>query len=141
MSATLNIVNTQIVYDRILEAVHDVSFAVKPGSVFCLKDSDGAGKTTMFKAMSGILYSEKGELISGSIHYGDLNLGKASPEKIVRNGIVQVPKGRRMFSTLIIEENLIIGGVTLRAAKLTRRLVSVYEVFPDLADQRRRTAG
>jgi branched-chain amino acid transport system ATP-binding protein len=137
----LALTNVQIVYDRAIEAVRDVSLEVPAGRIVALLGSNGAGKSTVLKAISGVLYPEEGELVGGNIVYRGEDIGRRSPEAIVRAGIVQVPEGRALFDQLSIEENLTMGGYTLRGAELRRALERVYGLFPWIAERRQQVTG
>jgi branched-chain amino acid transport system ATP-binding protein len=141
MSDVLALTNVQIVYDRAIEAVRDVSLAVPAGRIVALLGSNGAGKSTVLKAVSGVLYPEEGEVVGGAIAYGDQDMTRLAPEAIVRAGIVQVPEGRALFDQLTIEENLAMGGFTLSAAEARRGLERVYALFPWIAERRHQVSG
>lgn len=138
---TLRVTNAQIFYDGFVEAVRDVSFTVEPGQIVCLLGSNGAGKSTILKAISGVLFPEKGALVNGTITLGDHVLGSMQADAIVRAGIVHVPEGRRLFGTLTVEENLLVGGYTAAAAVRRRSLERVYTLFPELTEHRTRISG
>ncbi|MDP3135117.1 MAG: ABC transporter ATP-binding protein [Burkholderiaceae bacterium] len=137
----LELVNTQIFYDGCVEAVRDVSLSVDGGRIVCLLGPNGSGKSTLLKAISGILFPEKGALVRGSMRYKGQDLSARTPEDIVRAGIVHVPEGRRLFASLSVEENLIMGGCTMHRADRLRSLERVYGMFPELTDRRRQIAG
>ncbi len=137
----LRVRNAQVFYDGCVEAVRDVSFEVPAGAVVCLLGANGSGKSTLLKAISGVLFPERGALLSGSIEFGDLDLSRQPPEAIVRQGIVQVPESRRLFPALTVEENILMGGYTIDRAGRARRLQSVYALFPELTEHRKRIAG
>ena len=137
----LTVTNAQIFYDDSIEAVRDVSFSVLPGQVITVLGANGSGKSTLLKAISGILQPEKGALVAGSIQFGDKDLSAMQSDEIVRQGIVHVPEGRRLFVNLTVEENLIMGGATRSRADRAHSLERVYSVFPDLTDHRQRIAG
>jgi branched-chain amino acid transport system ATP-binding protein len=133
--------NIQIVYGGAIEAVRDVSLEVRPGQIVALLGSNGAGKSTVLKAISGVLDAEDGEIEKGTIHlFGDTVNGAPAPA-IVRRGMVQVPEGRRLFATLTVDENLVVGAHLQGAAELARARDYVYTLFPRLADRRQQTAG
>ena len=140
-SPTLSVTNAQIFYDGFVEAVRDVSFMVPPGQIVCLLGSNGAGKSTILKAISGVLFPEKGALVNGSITYGERRLGGQQADETVRAGIVQVPEGRRLFGTLTVEENLLVGGYTASAAARRQSMERVYTLFPELTEHRSRISG
>nr|WP_298431137.1 ABC transporter ATP-binding protein [Ottowia sp.] len=133
--------NIQIVYGGAIEAVRDVSLEVRPGQIVALLGSNGAGKSSVLKAISGVLDAEDGEIEKGSIHLFGEAIERAPAPHIVKNGMVQVPEGRRLFATLTVEENLIAGAHLQNAGKLAQARDYVFDLFPRLADMRRHTAG
>ncbi len=141
MTDALTLTNVQIFYDRAIEAVRDVSLEVPRGKIVALLGSNGAGKSTVLKAISGVLYPEDGEVVGGAIAYGGADMTRLSPDAIVRSGIVQVPEGRALFDQLTIEDNLTMGGYTLPPAEAKRRLERVYALFPWIAERRSQVSG
>ena len=137
----LKVVNAQVFYDGSVEAVRDVSFEVPKGQIVCLLGPNGSGKTTLLKAISGVLYPERGALVKGTIRFGEMELAGDATRRHRAPGIVHVPEGRRLFATLTVEENLIVGGATLSANERARRLARAYEIFPDIATHRHRISG
>lgn len=133
--------NIQIVYGGAIEAVRDVSLEVRPGQIVALLGSNGAGKSSVLKAISGVLDAEDGEIEKGSIHlFGEAVEGAPAPQ-IVKRGMVQVPEGRRLFASLTVDENLVVGAHLQGAARLAEARDYVYELFPRLADRRKQIAG
>ena len=133
--------NVQVLYDRAIEAVRDVSLEVPAGAMVALLGSNGAGKSTILKAISGVLYQEDGEIVSGSIHLeGDVISGM-SPRTIVQRGLLQVPEGRALFATLTVEENLVMGGFTRSRGETKEGLERVYALFPRVRERRTQIAG
>jgi len=137
----LAIHNIQVVYGGAIEAVRDVSLEVRPGQIVALLGSNGAGKSTVLKAVSGVLDAEDGEIEKGSILLHGQAIEKALAPAIVRQGMVQVPEGRRLFATLTVEENLIAGAHLQAAASLAHGREEVFALFPRLADLRATVAG
>ncbi|MDB5861603.1 MAG: transporter ATP-binding protein [Ramlibacter sp.] len=137
----LEILNAQVFYDGCVEAVRDISMKVDGGRVVCLLGPNGSGKSTLLKAISGVLFPEKGSLVRGSIRYKGVDLGRSSPEDIVRAGVVHVPEGRRLFAALTVEENLVMGGCTLRGPARRAALERAYTLFPELTERRTQVAG
>ena len=90
--------NIQVVYGGAIEAVRDVSLQVPEGKIVALLGSNGAGKSTVLKAISGVLDAEDGEIEKGSIQLFGEAIERASAHSIVGKGLVQVPEGRRLFS-------------------------------------------
>ena len=137
----LNITNLQVYYDHAVEAVRDVSLEVGAGRIVALLGSNGAGKSTVLKAICGVLYPEEGEITGGSIRYDQQALQRCAPHEIVRRGLVQVPEGRRLFATLTVEENLRMGGYVRPAAETAAAMARVFALFPAIEAHRHRTAG
>jgi branched-chain amino acid transport system ATP-binding protein len=117
-----------------------LSLEVKPGQIVALLGSNGAGKSTTLKAISGLLKPENGEVTDGEIVFLEQPLTKKDAAAIVRMGIFQVMEGRRVFEHLTVEENLRAGAYTRRGA-LADDLALVYGYFPRLKDRRTQIAG
>ncbi|MEQ8697189.1 MAG: ABC transporter ATP-binding protein [Bauldia litoralis] len=118
-------------------AVHGVNFAVEAGKVAALVGSNGAGKSTTLRAVSGLLPTFR-----GSIRFEGEEISKLPADQRVDRGIVMVPEGRLIFSQMSVEENLRIGAFAPRGRRQTARtLETVYEMFPRLAERRRQAGG
>lgn len=141
MQGMLSITNLQVFYDHAVEAVRDVSLEVGGGSIVALLGSNGAGKSTVLKAISGVLYPEEGEITGGVIAYDGQPINKLAPHEIVRQGLVQVPEGRRLFDTLTVEENLLMGGYARPASESTEAMARIFELFPAIESHRHRVSG
>ena len=118
-------------------AVKDVSLGVSPGEVVALLGANGAGKTTMLRAISGLLRPR-----AGAIRFLDERIDRMPPARIVRLGIAHCPEGRRVFGSLTVAENLRLGA----AARIERTTIEadreqVYGLFPILAERRHQAAG
>lgn len=137
----LTITNLQVFYDRAVEALRDVSLEVRPGQIVALLGSNGAGKSTVLKSICGVLYPEDGEIVGGTITHEGAPLGGFAPHEIVGRGIVQVPEGRRLFDTLTVEENLLMGGYSRPAGEIAASLEEVFKLFPAVEEQRNRVSG
>ena len=140
-SALLSLQNVQVVYAGAIEAVRDVSLQVGPGQIVALLGSNGAGKSTVLKAISAVLDAEDGEIEKGSIVLLGQAIERAAAHSIVARGLVQVPEGRRLFATLTVEENLVVGAHLQGRASLEEARAYVYGLFPQLQDLRRQIAG
>lgn len=130
----LKIDNLKVSYGMI-EAVKGVSFEVNDKEIVALIGSNGAGKTTIMHAISGIIKAS-----SGNIFYNDIDLTKLNAEDIVKKGIAQVPEGRRIFQNQTVLENLILGAY-LRKDNLDEDFKHVFELFPILKDRQKQLAG
>ena len=133
--------NVRVVYGGAIEAVRDVSMEVAQGQIVALLGGNGAGKSTVLKAISAVLDAEDGEVVKGDILWnGTSSLGRLA-DRIVGNGLVQVPEGRHLFATLTVDENLTVGGHLSSRADAERNRQYVFGLFPRLAERRRQTAG
>lgn len=127
----LEVKGLSVGYKELL-AVQDVSFTVQKGEVVSLVGSNGAGKSTILRAISGLLRPKKGEiLLNGEpIH-------KTPPYEIVRKRIAMVPEGRQLFGRLSVLDNLQLGAYVLDAKEETGGLLeSVLALFPRLAERK-----
>jgi len=132
----LDIERLSIFYD-ILQAVWDVSFSAGEGSVTALIGSNGAGKTTILQAISGILSN-----VEGSIRFQGKVINDLSPHRRVDLGISLIPEGRRIFPYLTAQENLEIGAYSRHARKkLSSTLNQVLQLFPRLAERKKQMAA
>ena len=132
--------NLEVVYDDVVRALRGVSLDVPDGRIVALLGSNGAGKTSLLRALTGLLDVHHGEVTKGSVSLDGKDLRRTAPEKIVKRGVRQVLEGRRVFVELSVEENLKVGAHTARAA-MAGNLERVYGLFPVLADRRTKTAG
>lgn len=137
----LEVENLQVVYGNSIEALRNASFRVKKGSITALLGSNGAGKSTVLKSVSGVLYPEDGKVRSGSLRFEGQDLSGLLPDAIVRLGIAQVPEGRRLFIELTVEENLMIGGFTRSRGENASTLEEIYALFPRLREKRSVVSG
>ncbi|WP_431197040.1 ABC transporter ATP-binding protein [Qipengyuania citrea] len=133
--------NVQIVYDNVIEAVRDASLSVDEGQIVTLLGSNGAGKSTILKGISGVLYPEDGDIIGGTITLNGESLIGRKPDEIVRSGVVMVPEGRQLFEPLTVEENLMMGGITRSRSGATEALENVFDIFPRVKEKRSTIAG
>jgi branched-chain amino acid transport system ATP-binding protein len=114
-----------------------ISLEVKPGELVCLIGSNGAGKTTFLRCVSGIV-----KATAGTIAIDGRDMTNAPPAELVKAGVAHVPEGRRLFSAMSVRDNLLMGAF-LRDDKdaIAADLERVYAMFPILADRRRQDAG
>ncbi len=132
----LSVQNINVFYGEV-QALWDVSFEVEQGEICTLIGSNGAGKTTSIKTISGLLQPADGAITFA----GERTEGLAA-HRIVEHGIAQVPEGRRLWPEMTVNENLELGAYTKKArAKRADTLRRVYEIFPQLAERRGQAAG
>ena len=142
MEASLLAVRDLVVtYGRGVTAVRSVDLDVAPGEVVTVLGANGAGKSSLLRAVSGSLRSHGGSS-TGAISLHGRPIHGTSPERIVADGIAQVPEGRRVFKEFTVEENLRAGAyLTPRGAQRDAAFERVFATFPDLADRRNDRAG
>lgn len=134
--STLTVDAADVYYGRV-HALRGLSFEVQEGEIVCLLGNNGAGKSTTMNMLSGLVRPK-----SGAVRWGDMDLATAKPWDIVAAGLIHVPEGRRIFSTMTVHENLLLGGYTVRDAKLiAQRVDQVYALMPRLAERRRQQGG
>jgi len=120
-----------------LPVVRDVSFVVNQGEIVTIVGANGAGKTTLLSTVTGL-----NRAWSGSVQFAGHELVKLPPHAIPNRGLVMVPEGRRLFSFMTVEENLLLGAFAKRSRPHTEAtLGEVYELFPMLAERRKQRAG
>ena len=120
-----------------IHALKGVSLTVDEGEIVTLIGANGAGKTTTLHTISGLIQPRSGEIIFD----GD-DLTRVSAHKIIPRGVIQVPEGRRMFARLTVDENLAMGGFTLKnKADVRAGIDRAYEMFPRLKERHNQIAG
>ncbi|HJF16353.1 MAG TPA: ABC transporter ATP-binding protein [Globicatella sulfidifaciens] len=125
------VVNDLVVNYGMIKAVTQVSFEVKEGEIVTLIGANGAGKSTILRTISGLV-----KPTSGSMVFNNSDLLKMSPQNIVKNGLIHVPEGRRVFKGMTVKENLEMGAF-LRKDKenLAQEVEEVFERFPVLKER------
>jgi branched-chain amino acid transport system ATP-binding protein len=120
-----------------LQVLWDVTFTVKEKEIRALVGANGAGKSTTIRTISSLLTPKR-----GTIEFNDLRLDQVPPHNIIRQGIVHVPEGRRLFPELSVEENLIMGSLYGEAkTKRFESLEYVYGLFSTLKERRKQMGG
>jgi len=138
----LELKNVEVIYDDVILVLKGLSLQVPEGKVVALLGSNGAGKSTTLKAISGLLRSEEGEVTDGGILFEGQPIHRLPPEQVVRRGVFQVMEGRRVFEDLSVEENIEMGGYTRGdRAGLRRDRDLCYDFFPRLRERRKKLAG
>lgn len=119
-------------------AVHDINFEVKKGEIVVLLGSNGAGKSTTFRTISGLSKPSVGEVL-----FEGNSINKRSADQIVQLGIGQCAEGRKLFPAMSVQENLRLGAFVHRRRKdeIKKSLDHVYELFPILHEKRNDAAG
>jgi len=126
-----------IVYYGDLQVLWNVSLKVNEGEVVAIIGSNGAGKTTILKTISGLLHPS-----SGSIEFFDVRIDKMKPYQIVGMGVSHVPEGRRLFPYMTVLENLELGVRTPEAKKRKKESLEwIFDLFPRLKEKKAQLAG
>lgn len=120
-----------------IQAVRHVDFEVKEGEIVTLIGANGAGKSTILKALSGVIKPN-----SGTIEYENQSLTGQKAPQIVAAGISQVPEGRHVFPAMMVMENLQLGAYLQKdRAQIEARLQNIYEMFPILKERQHQDAA
>ena len=135
MGRILDVRDINVFYGAI-HAIKDISFHVDEGEIVTLIGANGAGKSTTLNTISGLLRSK-----TGDIEFLGSSIAKTAPNRIVSQGLVMVPEGRRIFLGLTVEENLEMGAYTRPKAEIKDSLEKVYELFPRLRERRTQIGG
>ncbi len=132
----LRIENLSTGYGNI-RALHQINITVSEGEIVTLIGSNGVGKTTTLKTISGLMRPEE-----GSISFVGCDISRTPPHKIVEMGISHVPEGRNVFPRLTVRENLEMGAYTRKDKDAIRKdFAQVMDTFPQLALREKQSAG
>jgi branched-chain amino acid transport system ATP-binding protein len=138
----LSVKNIEVVYNDVIKVVRGVSFEVPDRAIVALLGSNGAGKSTVLKAISHILELEDGELTEGKIEFDGRDIAGVAPERVVSMGIVQVPEGRGIFDDLTVAENLRVGAHTRSdGIRVKQDTEKILDYFPVLRGRMSQMAG
>jgi len=119
-----------------IEALKGISLKVEEGEVVTLIGSNGAGKSTTLRSISGLTPPRQ-----GTIKFDGKEIGETAPQDIVRLGISQAPEGRRCFPRMTVRENLELGAYLRRDQRIKGDLERVFDLFPRLKERHRQKAG
>jgi branched-chain amino acid transport system ATP-binding protein len=120
-----------------LQALWNISIMVEAGTIATLIGSNGAGKSTVMKTISGLLKPRAGKIL-----FDDIRIDRLPPHRIVEAGISLVPEGRRLFPGMSIRENLEVGASPKSARKIKNTTLAwIFEIFPILKERARQAAG
>lgn len=132
----LQVNNIDVFYGNI-HALKSVSLEVNEGEIVTLIGANGAGKSTLLKTLSGLLKPKQGTIL-----YNMQQIAGKPAQMIVKNGIVQVPEGRRVFANMTVEENLELGAFLRKDRDgIKKDLNHVFELFPRLEERRKQLSG
>jgi len=135
MAPLLEIKDMHTYYGNI-EALKGISLTVEEGEIVTLIGSNGAGKSTTLRSISGLTPPRE-----GSISFKGNEIGETAPQEIVSLGISQSPEGRKCFSRMTVRENLELGAYLRRDGKVEDDLKRVFDLFPRLEEREKQKAG
>ena len=135
MSALLNVQGLKSGYG-VVEVLRGVDLHVMPGETVALLGSNGAGKTTLNLTLSGLMPTR-----AGRVMFDGQDITGLHYQKVVTQGLIQVPEGRKVFPNLSVQENLALGAFTRGRERREQNLEKVYETFPRLKERVSQLAG
>jgi branched-chain amino acid transport system ATP-binding protein len=131
-----------VTYSGVIAATNGVTITVPDKGVIALLGANGAGKTTILRAITGLLRLHGGAVTRGSISFDGKRIDRLDPTQILQLGIAQVLEGRRLFAELTVDENLRAGAIGARDHTASQRAYDrVMDLFPALRERRRSMAG
>ncbi|GAB3135456.1 ABC transporter ATP-binding protein [Marisediminicola antarctica] len=134
--AMLEFDNVEVFYGKV-QALRGISLRVDEGEIVALLGNNGAGKSTTLSTASAIVRAT-----SGTVTFDGADISKAHPWNVVGAGLIHVPEGRRIFSTLSVLENLQLGGYLVKErGVVAKRIEQVFELLPLLAERRAQHGG
>lgn len=135
MSPLLTVRGLRVHYG-VIEAIKGIDLDLAHGGITALVGANGAGKSSTLLALSGILRATEGSII-----FDGVQLARLSPHKIVGQGLIQVPEGREILTTLSVRENLLLGAYRLGGERIDDDLENVMHLFPRLKSRLGGAAG
>jgi branched-chain amino acid transport system ATP-binding protein len=141
-SPILEVNNIEVVYNKSVQVLRGLSLSVARGRIVALLGSNGAGKSTALKAITGLLPLEDGQLQGGQIRFDGQSTAHLQPQALARRGLAHVMEGRRVFEDLTVEENLVAATYALTGRQAAKPdFDTVYGYFPRLHERRKGLAG
>ena len=137
----LSLNTVEVIYDDVILVLRGLSLAVPHGKIVALLGSNGAGKSTTLKAISGLLPTEHGEVTDGTVTFDGQDITSRDAADRVRMGLSLCMEGRHVFEHLTVAENLIAGAYFRGRVDIEAELDTVYRLLPKLADRRSQVAG
>ena len=132
----LRVERIKVSYDEV-PALHEVSFKVEAGQIVSIVGANGAGKSTILKAISSVLHPDE-----GSIFFEEQRIDQIPAHRLVEVGIAHVPEGRRLFARLTVKQNLTLGAYTKKSPEHREAtLKRIFQLFPVLQERQNQRAG
>lgn len=137
----LSVENIDVVYHHTVQALRGLSLEVQKGKIVALLGSNGAGKTTTLKTASNLVQLENGHVRAGRILFKDQDIAQLSADALVHKGLFHIREGRRIFSELTVDDNLVAASYALKGRAQRPDYDKVYSFFPRLKERRKQVAG
>jgi len=131
----LQVEDLHVAYGK-AHVVHGVSFSVNAGEFVVMLGRNGAGKSTILHAISGLVPKR-----AGRVTFDGVDISRFGSREIVRAGMVQVLEGHRVFTSLSVEDNLLVGTYARRTPEIRSTLERIYDDFPEIAEKRHQQAS
>ena len=131
----LQVEDLHVAYGK-AHVVHGVSFSVNAGEFVVMLGRNGAGKSTILHAISGLVPKRAGRVI-----FDGVDISRSGSREIVRAGMVQVLEGHRVFTSLSVEDNLLVGTYARPTPEIRSTLERIYDDFPEIAEKRHQQAS
>ena len=120
-----------------MSVLHGINFTVREGEILAILGSNGVGKSTTLRAITGAI-----KPMGGKVVYKGEDITGLPSHKLVAKGISMVPEGRMLFSGMTVEDNLLMGAYLEKdKAEIQRRLKNVYELFPRVEERKKQISG
>jgi len=136
----LEVRDVTIRYGGSVLAVEGVTFDVEEGGAVALLGANGAGKTSILRAIGGLLSFHRGQVAVGDVRFAGASIVGKAPHRIVGSGLAQALEGRRVFPDLTVTENLTLGAFSVRSRSTTTQR-EIIDLFPRLGERLQQTAG
>lgn len=137
----LDIVNVEVTYNTVIKALRGITVKAEQGKITALLGANGAGKTSLLRAITGLLSIHDGEIERGRIEFKGRDVAGVKPDELIRSGIAQVMERRRVLAELTVEENLLVGGYPRPKGHEKENLQAQYDRYPILYEKREQKAG
>jgi branched-chain amino acid transport system ATP-binding protein len=140
-SALLQVDQLEVVYNHVQLAVQGLSMRAVEGEIVAVLGTNGAGKTTMLRAITGFLPGDNAAVSDGRVAYDGDDVTRIQPHVLARRGLVIVPERNKIFATLTVQENLSVVPIRTGAIERQRATLLIKDLFPVLFERRRQIAG
>jgi len=138
----LEVHDLRVAYNRVIRVLEGISFVVPKGKAVTLLGANGSGKSTTVKAISGMLRSDNGAIVTGKVVLEGKDVTRQGASRMVRQGVIHVMEGRFVFPDLTVKENLLMGAYSIKdRGSVTEDLGRWLDFFPVLAARRNTPAG